>query len=99
MSAIKLTIDGRPVEVEPGTTILEAARKLGIDIPTFCHDPELAPNGACRICVVEVERARALVASIVRWRTLLDRRGQMDEVRERRSEVVALTRELLEGPR
>lgn len=63
MSAIKLTIDGRPVEVEPGTTILEAARKLGIDIPTFCHDPELAPNGACRICVVEVERARALVAS------------------------------------
>ena len=63
MSAIKLTIDGRPVEVRPGTTILEAARQLGIDIPTFCHDPELAPNGACRICVVEVERARALVAS------------------------------------
>ena len=63
MSAIKLTIDGRPVEVEPGTTILEAARQLGIDIPTFCHDPELAPAGACRICVVEVEKARALVAS------------------------------------
>jgi|LSQX01.3.fsa_nt_gb formate dehydrogenase alpha subunit len=63
MSTIKLTIDGRQVEVEPGTTILEAARKLGIDIPTFCHDPELAPNGACRICVVEVEKARALVAS------------------------------------
>ena len=61
MSTIKLTIDGRQVEVEPGTTILEAARKLGIDIPTFCHDPELAPNGACRICVVEVEKARALV--------------------------------------
>jgi formate dehydrogenase alpha subunit len=63
MSAVKLTIDGMPVEVAPGTTILEAARKLEIDIPTFCHDPELTRNGACRMCVVEVEKARALVAS------------------------------------
>ena len=63
MSAIKLTIDGREVEVAPGATILEAARQLGIDIPTLCHDPELQRNGACRICVVEVEKARALVAS------------------------------------
>jgi len=65
MSAIKLTIDGQEIEVAPGTTILEAARQLGIEIPTFCHDPELPPNGACRICVVEVEKARALVASCV----------------------------------
>ncbi len=65
MSAIKLTIDGQEIEVAPGTTILEAARQLGIDIPTLCHDPELPPNGACRICVVEVEKARALVASCV----------------------------------
>jgi len=65
MSAINLTIDGKEIAVEPGTTILQAARELGIDIPTFCYDPELAPNGACRICVVEVENARALVASCV----------------------------------
>jgi len=65
MSAISLTIDGQKIEVAPGTTILEAARQLDIDIPTFCHDPELPPNGACRICVVEVEKARALVASCV----------------------------------
>ncbi len=65
MSAIELTIDGKKIEVEPGTTILEAARQLGIDIPTFCYDPELPSNGACRICVVEVEKARALVASCV----------------------------------
>lgn len=65
MSAINLTIDGQEIEVAPGTTILEAARLLGIDIPTFCHDPELPPNGACRICVVEVENARALVAACV----------------------------------
>ncbi len=65
MSAINLTIDGKEISVAPGTTILEAARQLGIDIPTFCYDPDLAPNGACRICVVEVEKARALVASCV----------------------------------
>ncbi len=63
MSAIELTVDGHPVEVAPGSTILDAARKLGIDIPTFCHDPELTRNGACRICVVEVEKARTLVAA------------------------------------
>lgn len=65
MSAISLTIDGSVIEVAPGTTILEAARQLGIDIPTFCHDPELSPNGACRICVVEVQNGRSLVASCV----------------------------------
>ena len=65
MSAINLTIDGKEIAAEPGTTILQAARALGIDIPTFCYDPELPPNGACRICVVEVENARALVASCV----------------------------------
>ncbi len=65
MSAINLTIDGTEVEVAPGTTILEAARQLGIDIPTFCYDAELPPNGACRICMVEVEKARTLVASCV----------------------------------
>ncbi len=65
MSAINLTIDGQKIEVAPGTTILEAARRLGKDIPTFCYDPELAPSGACRICVVEVENARSLVASCV----------------------------------
>ncbi len=65
MSAINIKVDGIEIEVEPGTTILQAARQLGIDIPTFCYDPELPSNGACRICVVEVEKARSLVASCV----------------------------------
>jgi len=65
MSAIKLTIDGKELEVAAGTTILQAARELGIDLPTLCHDPELPPNGACRLCVVEVEKAKSLVASCV----------------------------------
>jgi len=65
MSAVKLTINGKELEVAAGTTILQAARELGIDIPTLCFDPELPPNGACRLCVVEVEKARSLIASCV----------------------------------
>ena len=50
----QLTINGIRIEVERGTTVLEAARLLGIPIPTLCHDDGLAPYGACRLCVVEV---------------------------------------------
>ncbi|SET06998.1 4Fe-4S dicluster domain-containing protein [Natronincola peptidivorans] len=52
---INLKINGRPVQVEEGTTVLQAASKIGIEIPTFCNDPRLKPDGACRICTVEVE--------------------------------------------
>lgn len=65
MEFVKLTIDGIPVEVEAGTTILEAAQKVGIHIPTLCYHPELRLEGACRVCVVEVEGAKNLVASCV----------------------------------
>ena len=60
---VSLLIDGKKVEVEPSQTILQAAQKVGIHIPTLCHDPRIAPSGACRMCVVEVEGARSLVAS------------------------------------
>lgn len=50
-----LTIDGRQVTVATGTTILEAAKKLGIDIPTLCWLKKVSTTGACRICVVEIE--------------------------------------------
>jgi len=55
---IDLEIDGKPVRVVDGTTILDAAAGLGIDIPTLCYMKELAPDGACRMCVVEVESGR-----------------------------------------
>lgn len=55
MSGILLQIDGRQVEAEEGMTLLEAARKEGIHIPTLCHHDKLEPYGACRICIVEVE--------------------------------------------
>jgi predicted molibdopterin-dependent oxidoreductase YjgC len=63
MSKVNLTINGLAVEAKAGMTILEAAKTVGIDIPTFCHDPELAIVGACRICVVEVSGARNLPAA------------------------------------
>ena len=52
---MNLTIDGRDVSAQPGTTILHAARAAGIDIPTLCQDDRLEPIGACRLCLVEVE--------------------------------------------
>ena len=51
---VNLTIDGRKVEVEEGTTVLKAAGKLGIKIPTLCYFEALTPQGACRLCVVEI---------------------------------------------
>ncbi len=59
-----LTIDGRSIEVEPGTSILEAAREAGIRIPTLCYHEALAPVGSCRLCMVEVKhRGRERLAA------------------------------------
>lgn len=60
---VKLTIDGRPVAVEQGTTILDAAKKAGIDIPTLCYLKDLNEIGACRVCVVEIEGQDRLSAA------------------------------------
>jgi heterodisulfide reductase subunit A len=58
---ITLTIDNKKVEVEEGSTILQAAEKLGIKIPTLCHHRSLEPYGACRVCLVELTRPRGSV--------------------------------------
>ncbi|WP_417638110.1 formate dehydrogenase subunit alpha [Enterococcus faecalis] len=55
---VTLSIDNQEVTVSKGTTILEAAKGLGVEIPTLCHLKELAPDGSCRMCVVEVEGGR-----------------------------------------
>ena len=66
MSLVTLTIDDRKVEVEAGTTIMEAARKIGIRIPTLCAWPEIHHTpGACRVCMTEVKGQRSLIASCV----------------------------------
>ena len=58
-----ITIDGREVEAQEGQTILEAIRASGGHVPTLCYHPRLGQAGLCRLCVVEVEGARALVTS------------------------------------
>lgn len=52
---IKGTIDGKTIEVQEGTTVLEASKMLGISIPTLCHHPKLSPIGGCRLCIVEIK--------------------------------------------
>ncbi len=60
---INLTIDGKQVSVYEGTTIMNAAEKTGVKVPRLCYHPSLSIEGACRVCVVEVEGMSALVAS------------------------------------
>lgn len=58
-----ITLDGRAVPFEDGDTILDVANRAAIDIPTLCHDPRLAPVGACRSCLVEIDGWRRLAPS------------------------------------
>ena len=57
---VKITINGKSAAVPQDATILEAARQMGVEIPTLCHHPDLKDVGACRMCVVSVEKARGL---------------------------------------
>ena len=60
---LNLTIDGIPVRVEEGATVLEAARRAGVWIPTLCFLKGRSAAGSCRVCVVEVEGEPGLVAA------------------------------------
>ena len=52
---VRLKIDGREMSVPAGTTIMEAARSAGIDIPSLCYHKRLLPIGSCSMCIVEIE--------------------------------------------
>ncbi len=60
---IEVLLNGKTVAVEPGTTILELARREGLQIPTLCHDEELNPYGSCWVCAVEVKGRKGFVTS------------------------------------
>jgi iron-only hydrogenase group A len=60
---VSVEIDGKELKVPLGTTILEAARQVGVNIPTLCYHEDLCVSGVCRICVVEIEGMRTLQAS------------------------------------
>jgi predicted molibdopterin-dependent oxidoreductase YjgC len=63
---VELTVDGMPVRVTEGSTILDACKRAGIETPTLCYGDTLHPVNVCRVCVVELEGARTLVPSCSR---------------------------------
>jgi len=65
MLEVELTIDGQKIKVDANTTILQAAKSLGIVIPTLCYHAKLSPFGACRICLVEIEQGNRLVPACI----------------------------------
>jgi predicted molibdopterin-dependent oxidoreductase YjgC len=85
---VSLTIDGAPVEVPEGSTILDACTKLGIDTPTLCYGETLTPANACRVCVVELEGARTLVPAC-------SRKVEPDMVIQTNSPRVRLSRKMV----
>jgi NADH dehydrogenase/NADH:ubiquinone oxidoreductase subunit G len=99
---IALTIDGQPVQVPPGTTILEAAGSSGIDIPTICYHPSLTANAVCRLCTVEVVGARTLqpacVAPVAQGMVVDTRSERVETARRVILELLASTVDLHEAP-
>jgi predicted molibdopterin-dependent oxidoreductase YjgC len=65
-AGVPLSIDGRELVVAPGSTLREACREAGVEIPTLCFNPNFSPANACRLCVVELVDARALVPACSR---------------------------------
>ena len=91
MSAARARIDGRELTLVPGETVLEAAARLGIAIPTVCHLPGLPPDGGCRVCLVEVEgAARPLAACHTPARAGMEIRTSTPSLESLRAQVRAL---------
>jgi len=87
----KITIDNREVEVPQGATILDAARKLGIDIPTLCHLPDFPANTSCMVCVVKVDgRERLLPSCATVVRDGMHVENDIEEVRQARKSALEL---------
>lgn len=88
---MNVEINGTPCSFEPGLTILDACRKIGVDIPTLCHLKGLNPSGSCRICVVEVDGARSLVPACAHPLTEgMKIRTNTDRIRDARKLIVEL---------
>ena len=81
---ISLTIDGVKVEVKKGTTVLKAAKKIGIDIPTLCYLEGINQIGSCRLCVVDAERNSLLAACTLVAEDGMNIKTNTEEIREAR---------------
>ena len=66
MTSVRVQVDGRPIEVPEGATILRACEQAGVDTPTLCYLETLTPVNVCRVCVVEVEGSRVLAPACSR---------------------------------
>ena len=89
--AVSLTIDDKPVVAAQGSTILAAARQIGIDIPTICYHEATTSNGLCRLCVVEVEGQRLLQpACIVKVTQDMKVRTQSERVMRARRTILEM---------
>ena len=91
MKTIQVTIDGQKHQVPMGGTLLEAIQAAGIYVPTLCHDPELKPFGACRLCIVQVEGLRGLpTACTTPVQEGMIIRTETDEIQEVRRTIIEL---------
>ncbi|MCG8572668.1 MAG: [FeFe] hydrogenase, group A, partial [Spirochaetes bacterium] len=88
---IGLTIDGRKISVDEGTTIMQAAELVGIKVPRLCYHPKLSIEGACRICIVEVKGMRNYMAScaVKVWEDM-EVTTSSPAIRETRRDIVEL---------
>ena len=60
METVTLTIDGQPVTVEKGKTVLQAAIENGVPLPYYCYHPGIGGDGSCRVCIVKIEKMAKL---------------------------------------
>jgi len=90
-SVVNITVDGRPVKAPAGSLLIEACKSAGIEVPSFCYYPGLSLQGACRMCVVKIEKMPKLQTACTTTVT----EGMIvatdsDEVRQARKAMVEL---------
>lgn len=99
---LSLTIDGHPIAVPTGTTILDAAKSIGVEIPTICYHPNLTANAICRLCAVEVTGARTLqpacVTPVAQDMVVSTTSARVDTARRVILELLASTVDLHDAP-
>jgi NADH dehydrogenase/NADH:ubiquinone oxidoreductase subunit G len=99
---VHLTIDGQPVTVPAGTTLLKAAESIGVSVPTICYHEHCTANALCRICVVEVAGARVLppacVAAVSEGMQVITRNERVERSRRTILEMLNSAVDLSEAP-
>ncbi|MFH1327608.1 MAG: 2Fe-2S iron-sulfur cluster-binding protein, partial [Candidatus Bathyarchaeota archaeon] len=94
---ISLEIDGKNVKAKEGMTILQAAKTVGVEIPTLCNNEEIEPSGVCRVCIVEIERheRKRIVASccysVENGLKVKTKTPKLDRIRKNIVELAAVT--------